>query len=184
MWKRSLGLVAILLLAASCGGNMVDQPKYTPLRQLGTTACAQPLPDGVVARDAVVDQPALTTGSVNDQPIDGYPMPLTADMLQRGRDRYQIFCRPCHGASGNGDGVVTFYGFPALPSLYTNAITSLSTGEIFDVITNGLQPMPAYRQQIPVADRWAIVAYVEALQLSQHVPAASLPNTDREQLPQ
>ena len=184
MWKRSLCLLAVLLLAAACDGNLADQPKCTPLRQLGQTVCAQPLPEGVVAHDAVVDNPSLTTGKVGGQYLTGYPMPLTQAMIQRGRDRYQIFCRPCHGASGDGNGIVTFYGFPHPPNLGDDIIASLSTGTIFTVISNGIRKMPAYRQQIPVADRWAIVAYVKALQLSQNAPVNSLPASDQKQLPQ
>ena len=180
MWKRRLFLLLILVLAAACDDNMANQAKCKPLSD---AACTRSLPDGVVARDAVVDNPALTSGRNGTQYVSGYPFPLTQDVLARGQERYQIFCRPCHGAAGYGNGIVTFYGFLHPPSLHDARIASLSTGLIFSVISGGFGQMPSYSQQISASDRWAIVAYVKALELSQNAPADSLPQSDREQLP-
>ena len=187
MWKRSLCLLALVLLVAACDDNMAHQAKCLPLgaiQDFKSGACAQALPEGVVARDAVVDNPALTTGKVNDQYVTTIPIPLTQAVLERGRDRYTIYCQPCHGAAAYGDGILTKYGFPAPPSFQTDDLRSDPPGFFFDVITNGQGEMYPYASQLAVPDRWAIVAYIRALQLSQHAPADALPAADREQLPQ
>lgn len=185
-WLCLLILFAIPLLAA-CGGNMEDQAKCEPLEQIQgfkDGACAQPLPAGVVARDALVGQDALTTGQSGGQYVSAIPLPVTADLLQRGREQYTIFCQPCHGAAGYGDGIAVQYGFPAPPSLHDQTMRQQPPGYLFDVITHGLGRMYAYGQEIDVPDRWAVVAYVQALQISQHAPADRLPEADRERLPQ
>ncbi len=186
MWKFKALLIVLLLTSAACG-NMADQPKCTALGQIPgfkNGACAQPLPQGVVARDTIVDNPALTTGKVGGQFVTTLPIPVSQDVLERGRDRFQIYCRPCHGAAGYGDGVVTNYGFPAPPSLHSDALRQFPPGAMFGIITSGAGSMPSYAQQIDVNDRWAIIAYVEALQLSQHATVDTLPQADKEQLPQ
>ncbi len=189
MWKRSgslllLGVLALLM--AACSDTMANQPKCLPLAEAnasGVGNCALPLPQGVVARDAVVDNPALTTGIVDNQYVTDFPVAVTQDLLQRGQEQFMIYCRPCHGAAGYGDGILTKYNFPAPPSFHTDAVRNQAPGFFFNVISNGIGNMYSYRQQVSVPDRWAIVAYIRALQLSQHAPAASLPDSDRGQLP-
>ena len=190
MWKHKgtvLALLALVLLASACANTMTDQVKCTTYGQIDgfqDGACAQPLADGVVAADAVVDNPALTTGIVNDQYVTDFPVPVTPDLLQRGQDLFNVYCQPCHGAAGYGDGVITQYYFPAPPSYHSAAVRRQPPGFFFNVITNGVGAMYSYAEQIAVPDRWAVVAYVQALQLSQHVPADTLPESDRGQLPQ
>jgi mono/diheme cytochrome c family protein len=186
MWKRSLILVLILLVAAACDNDMAVQAKCPPLGEIQDFkdgACAQPLPAGVVANDAVVDNDALTTGKINNQYMTAVPVPVSLALLERGQNRYTIYCAVCHGASGYGDGILTKYNFPAPPSFHTDALRSQPPGFFFDVITNGFGRMYPYASQLAEPDRWAIVVYIQALQLSQHAPADSLPPSDQEQLP-
>lgn len=185
--KGSPFLLAILLLMAACDSGLAHQPKCLPLGQAdhpGISACALPLPEGAVSRDAIVDNPALMTGKVNNQYVADFPVSLTKDLLERGRDRFMVYCRPCHGSAGYGDGILTKYNFPAPPSYHTDALRNQPPGFFFSVISNGSGEMYSYGQEINVPDRWAIVAYIRALQLSQYAPAANLPETDRGQLPQ
>ncbi len=186
MWKRSLILLLILLLAAACNDDMAVQAKCQPLgaiQNFKDGACAQSLPEDVIARDVLVGNDALTTGKVNNQFVTTIPIMLTDAVLERGQDRFNVFCQPCHGAAGYGDGITTHYGFPAPLSFHLDAIRSQPPGFFFDAITNGFGRMYPYASQLAVPDRWAIVAYIQALQLSQHAPLETLPQSDQEQLP-
>jgi mono/diheme cytochrome c family protein len=177
----------LLLLVAACDDDMAVQAKCPPLgaiEDFKNGACAQPLPDGVVAVDAVVDNSALTTGKNGDQFVTTIPIPLTDEVLKRGQDRYTIYCAVCHGQAGYGDGVLTKYEFPAPLSYHLDTIRSQPPGFFFDAITDGFGRMYPYASQLSETDRWAVVAYIQALQLSQHVSAGSLPTSDQEQLPQ
>lgn len=180
-------LLLILLSAAACSSDtMAVQAKCPPLGEIQDFkdgACAQPLPVGVVAADIVVDNDALTTGKNGDQFVMTIPIPLTEEVLNRGQDRYTIYCAVCHGQAGYGDGIATKYGFPAPLSYHLDAIRAEPPGFFFDAITNGFGRMYPYSSQLSEPDRWAIVAYIQALQLSQHAPARSLPTSDQEQLP-
>ena len=111
-----------------------------------------------------------------------FPFPVTREVLDRGRDRFEIFCAPCHGRTGYGDGMIVRRGFVPPPSFHTDALRQAPVGHLFDVATNGLGAMPSYAAQVPVRDRWAIVAYIKALQLSQHVDVDDLPSDVRQQL--
>jgi mono/diheme cytochrome c family protein len=106
------------------------------------------------------------SGAIFPDDIDTFPFPVTADVVARGQERYQIFCSMCHGATGAGDGMVVRRGFKQPPSYYTEDLRNAPVGHFFDVMTNGWGSMPDYAQQIPVQDRWAIVSYIRALQLS------------------
>ncbi len=184
---RVIAAVLMLVLVAACGDDMAVQAKCPPLGEIQgfkDGACAQPLPDGVVAANAVVDNDALTTGKVNGQYVTTIPIALSESVLQRGQNRFNVYCQPCHGAAGYGDGVLTKYEFPAPPSFHTDALRNEPVGFYFDVITNGFARMYPYATQLNEPDRWAVVAYIRALQLSQHTPAKSLPASDQEQLPQ
>jgi mono/diheme cytochrome c family protein len=105
-------------------------------------------------------------------------------MLERGRQRYRIFCIVCHDALGTGYGKIVERGYTAPPSFHIPRLREAPVGHFFDVVTNGYGSMPDYRQQIPPRDRWAIIAYIRALQLSQHAPLAQLPEEDRQRLRQ
>ena len=116
--------------------------------------------------------------------LDALPFPLTAEVLDRGEQRFNIYCTPCHGMAGNGDGMIVRRGYRKPPSYHIDRLRAALLGHFYDVMTNGFGAMPDYRAQIAPRDRWAIAAYVRALQLSQHAPAAAVPPEERQKLSQ
>jgi len=180
----ALALAGVLLLI-SCRQDMFDQPRSKPLRQsdfFGDKRLARPPVPGTVARGQLRDDPHLFTGRVNGALVTTFPFPITRDVLERGRERYNIFCTPCHDRVGDGNGMVVLRGYRAPPSLHIDRLRDAPVGHYYDVITNGLGAMPDYAAQIPVRDRWAIVAYVRALQLSQRATLADVPLAARTEL--
>ena len=176
-----LGLVGLLALSG-CRQDMHDQPKYIPLRQSEFFAdhrSERPLVEGTVAHGEVEGSDLLSTGLVNGELATVFPFPVTWDVMQRGQDRYDIFCAPCHARTGNGDGMIVRRGFRAPPSLHVDRLRQAPAGHFFDVISNGFGAMPDYAAQIKAEDRWAIVAYVRALQLSEHATLADVPAAER-----
>lgn len=156
---RALALLVMLSLAG-CGQSMRVQPHARDNGQTGawpSGATARPLPEGVVA-----------LGETSYQNAALHAPPATPALLARGRERYNIFCSECHGYTGAGDGMVALRGYPRPPSLESAEAMNESAGQIFGTITSGKGIMFAYAAQIAPADRWAIIAYVRALQLSQH----------------
>jgi mono/diheme cytochrome c family protein len=120
---------------------------------------------------------ALQAGQIAG--VDLFPFEVTEEVLWRGQERYNIYCMPCHGHVGDGDGMIVRRGFPAPPSLHINRLREAPAGHLFDVITNGWGAMPPYNHQIPPRDRWAIVAYLRALQLSQNATLDDVPAEER-----
>jgi mono/diheme cytochrome c family protein len=166
--------VPIALLLAGCDQDMADQPRYDPLEassQFADGMSARTPVSGTVARDADL-APAP----------QAIPTPVTMEMLQRGRERFDIFCAPCHGRSGDGRGVIVRHGFPAPPSYHQDALRQAPDRHFYDVISNGYGAMYSYAARVPPADRWAIVAYIRALQVSRDVPLAALPANLRAKL--
>ena len=161
---------------------MHNQPKFRPLRAsefFGDARSARPQVEGTVARGHLEDDELLNTGKIDGKAVDLFPFPVTAVTMARGRERYDVFCSPCHGRTGLGDGMVVRRGLRKPPSHVIDRLRAAPAGYLFDVITNGFGAMPDYRAQIPVPDRWAIVAYMRALQLSAHAALADLPPADR-----
>jgi mono/diheme cytochrome c family protein len=130
-------------------------------------------PAGTVARGLLKDDDTFYRGGDTSSPVQANPVPVTADLLERGQERYNIYCAPCHSRTGLGNGMVVQRGFLPPPSLHDARIVQLPDGQIFQVISKGLRNMPSYAKQIPEADRWAVVAYVRALQYSQNAGAGS-----------
>lgn len=169
------------LLAAGCRQDMHDQPKFKPLAKndfFADRRSARPLVDGTVARGHLRGDAALYTGKADGKPVDTFPFAVSAAVMARGQERFDIFCSPCHGRTGAGDGMIVRRGYRKPPTFHEDRLRQAAPGYTFDVITNGFGAMPDYAQQIPVQDRWAIVAYIKALQRSQHaaidgVPAAA-----------
>jgi mono/diheme cytochrome c family protein len=124
----------------------------------------------------------LYFGKLNGQPSEAFPYPVTAEIVQRGQQRYNVFCSPCHGFTGDGDGMIVQRGFRHPPSFHEDRLRTAPVGHFFDVITNGFGVMYPYNYRIPVADRWAIISYVRALQLSRQVPIADVPDAERAKL--
>jgi len=166
---------------------MHNTPTAQPLREslfVKNASTARPLVEGTVARGTLQDDAAFFTGKSGAVAVDALPFPLTAEVLDRGEQRYNIYCTPCHGLAGNGDGMIVQRGFRQPPSYHIDRLRTAPIGYFYDVMTNGFGAMPDYRAQIAPRDRWAIAAYVRALQLSQHAPAAELSQEERQKLSQ
>ena len=173
------------LAAGGCRQDMHNQPKVKPLaesRFYGDLRSARPIVEGTVARGRLEDDDALFAGKIDGQDVTEFPFPVTRDLMARGRERYDIFCSPCHDRTGRGNGMVVKRGLRQPPSLHIERLRQASIGHFFDVITAGFGAMPDYRDQIPVRDRWAIAAYIRALQASQHSTLDAVPPDEREKL--
>ena len=157
---------------------MHDQPKVKPYAKsdfFEDQRSARPLVEGTIARGQLRDDAALYTGKAAGKPVEVFPFPVSAEVMARGQERFDIFCSPCHGRTGAGDGMIVQRGYRKPPTFHQDRLRQAAPGYVFDVITNGFGAMPDYAQQIPVRDRWAIVAYLRALQRSQNVAAGTLP---------
>ncbi|HEV7666192.1 MAG TPA: cytochrome c [Chloroflexota bacterium] len=167
---------------------MATQPSYRPYQPTDFFAdgtSARPLPADTVARGHLEDDPLLFTGKTpSGQLATEFPYPVTRDVVDRGRQRFEIACVPCHGFAGAGDGMVVQRGFSPPPTFHSDRLRQAPVGHFFDVVTNGFGAMPSYATQVTVQDRWAIVAYIRALQLSRAAPVAVVPPADRAQLEQ
>jgi mono/diheme cytochrome c family protein len=180
---RSALLPAVvgLLLVAGCRQDMHNQPKYRPLRAttfFADGSSARPLVEGTVARGTLQEDVAFFTGKNGNTPVSELPFPVDDQVLSRGQDRYDVFCTPCHDATGSGRGMVVQRGYRQPPSFHDPRLRMAEPGYFFDVMTNGFGAMPDYRAQLPARDRWAVVAYIRALQLSQQATATDVPGGD------
>ena len=173
------GLLILLAFgAAGCRQDMHDQPKLKPYRSsefFADGSGMRPLPAHTVARGSLQEVSHFFTGRMTDGSIaTELPMPITKALLKRGQERFTIYCTPCHGQVGDGRGMVVRRGYKQPTSYHDERLRQVPIGYFFDVMTNGFAVMPSYAPQVPPEDRWAIAAYIRALQLSQHVDAASL----------
>lgn len=170
-----------LLTAGGCRQDMHNQPKYGPLQASALFAdggSSRPLVEGTVARGLLQEDEAFFTGKAGNKLVTELPFALDEQVLARGQERYNIFCSPCHDATGSGRGMVVQRGYRQPPSLHDERLRAAEAGHFFDVMTNGFGAMPDYRQQLSARDRWAIVGYIRALQLSQHASGADIPGGD------
>ena len=184
---RLLGASALLLTVAACRQDMHDQPKYRGLRGsdfFADGSSARPLVANTVARGHLNDDTLLVTGKDAGVDTTVFPFPVTEQVMARGQERFNIYCSPCHGRTGLGDGMVVRRGYKRPPAFGEERLRVAPVGHLFDVMTNGLGAMPDYQSQIPADDRWAIAAYVRALQLSQHASPHDVPAADRGKLDQ
>jgi len=182
--RRALVSAACLLglALAGCRQDMHDQPRYKPYREsdfFGDRRSARAPVEGTVARGMLREDTHLYAGKVGGALAETFPFPVTGALLQRGRERYGIYCTPCHGLAGNGDGMIVTRGYRKPSSFHVDRLRGERPGYFYDVITNGFGAMPDYAAQIPVEDRWAIVGYVRALQLSQNATVADVPAAQR-----
>jgi mono/diheme cytochrome c family protein len=182
--RRALVSAACLvgLTLAGCRQDMHDQPRYKPYREsdfFGDRRSARAPVEGTVARGRLREDTHLYAGKVDGALAEAFPFPVTGAVLERGRERYGIYCTPCHGFAGNGDGMIVTRGFRKPSSFHVDRLRGERPGYFYDVITNGFGAMPDYAAQIPVEDRWAIVGYVRALQLSQNATVADVPAEKR-----
>ena len=189
-------LLAVFVVLSGCGVrfDMQDQPRYKAYKKSDffiDGRASRDIPEGTVARGLLKENKAFYTGQVdNPDPnavaestvdasgntvvtsfpnaISEFPVPVTKEFVDRGQDRYNIYCTVCHGPVGAGDGMIVRRGFPQPPSYHVDRLRNAPVGHFFDVITNGQGRMNSYASQVPVADRWAIVAYIRTLQISQN----------------
>ena len=174
----TLALTLALVVLAGCRQDMHDQPKFKPLAMntfYPDDRSARPLVEGTVARDDERADTYYYTGKINGQSGTEFPFPVTREVLDRGEQRFNIYCAPCHSRVGDGNGMIVQRGFKRPPSYHTDRLRQMPIGHFFDVMTNGFGGMSEYKSQISVSDRWAIAAYIRALQLSQDATRADVP---------
>lgn len=167
--------IAALLLLTACRNDMHVQPKILPLTRsdfFEDGRGSRTPPAGTIARGQLRDDIYLFTGMVNGKPGDMMPFPATKEVLERGRERFNIYCSPCHSRLGDGNGMIVQRGFRRPPSYYEPRLRQSPLGHFYDVMTNGFGAMPDYAAQVNTHDRWAIAAYVRALQMTQSAPAS------------
>ncbi len=199
-WKLFLILNSAFLILnlSACRQDMQDQPKYLPYRgseMFADSNSSRPLVKGTLARGYLWGDSELYTGkmtAVDAAPkdtnakagsdVNTFPFPITREILDRGQERYNIYCSPCHGVLGDGQGMIVNRGFSPPPTYHQDRLRNAPLGHFFDVITNGFGRMPDYSMQIPPRERWAIIAYIRALQLSQNANVADLPPSDLSKL--
>lgn len=186
--KITLAVVLLALSLSGCLNNMRDQPRYEPLEVsqfFSDQRSSRPLVDNTVPRGALIEDRVFVTGRTEDGGlVKDIPAEITADLLERGRERYDIFCSPCHGFDGFGEGMIVQRGFTPPPSFHSDRLRQSPAGHYFEVITNGFGQMFSYAYRISPDDRWAIVAYIRALQISQNASPDDVPQDEFQQLEQ
>ena len=172
-------LLALITLTSACRIDMHVQPRQNPLSRSDffvDQRSERPPVEGTVARGDLRADTYFYTGKIGNNPGDVMPLPVTKEVLERGRERFNIFCAPCHSRLGDGNGMVPSRGFARKPpSFHIVRLEKAPVGYFYDVITNGFGIMPDYASQIPPQDRWDIVAYIRTLQLSQNATMADVP---------
>ena len=175
---------AVPLLGGGCHQDMRDQPRYEALEAsdfFGDGQSARLPVAGTVARGQLDEDEAFYSGKTNGQLVAELPVELNQELLKRGQDRFNIFCSPCHGRTGAGNGMIVERGFRRPPSYHSERLRNAPAGHFFDVMTHGFGAMPSY-ERIEPHDRWAIVAYIRVLQLSQNATLQDVPADERRQL--
>jgi mono/diheme cytochrome c family protein len=175
-------VVLTSFLLSACRQDMHDQPKYIPLRQstfFDDARSARPLVAGTVARGHLHDDSLFETGRAGTADGNVFPIAVDAALLARGRERFDIYCSPCHGRTGSGDGMVVRRGFRRPESFHTDRLRATPPGHFVDVMLNGFGAMSDYADKVDARDRWAITAYIRALQLSEHATIADVPAAER-----
>jgi mono/diheme cytochrome c family protein len=196
--KRALFIaVASAAVVAGCRGETSADPPYHLISDMDWQSKYQanqesplfadgramrPLVEGTVAQGELREDDSFYRGKTGDVYVARAPVPVDDALLQRGQDRYNIYCTPCHDKTGSGHGMAVKHGFPIPVDLASDRVRGFADGQIFDVITNGVRNMPSYRKQIPVADRWAIVTWVRVLGHSQHATLEDVPAGQRDRI--
>lgn len=168
--------------------NMDDQPKYEPQETSAFfkdgKAMQTPV-EGTVARENLRADDAFYRGKdANGKFLKNIPVEMTKSLLERGQERFNIYCSPCHSRVGDGKGIMVQKGYVPPPSFHDDRIRNMPDGEIFNTITHGIRNMPSYAHQIPVKDRWAIISYIRALEKSQNATLEDIPEEKRDKVRQ
>ncbi len=183
--RRLVFLGVLLLTLTGCGRNMYEQARFEedePSAFFADGTSSQPLPDGVVSRSRGSIDEVFFTGQDANGLLAEPPLEITQEVLERGQERYNIYCSPCHNYSGDGQGMIVQKGFVQPASFHEERLQASPVGYFFNVITNGYGRMYSYGSRVPPEDRWAIASYIKALQYSQTAPVADLPAEVRERL--
>jgi mono/diheme cytochrome c family protein len=178
-------LLGFLVLLTACRRDMQDQPRYKPLAASSFFAdgrSARPMVEGTVARGHLRIDEARYTGKIEGEDIDQFPIPIAKEDIERGQTRFNVYCTPCHGRLGDGNGMVVLRGFRQPPSYYSDRLVHAPLGHFYDVISNGFGAMPSYASRVQSDDRWRIVAYIRALQLSESASLNDVPPDQRQNL--
>jgi mono/diheme cytochrome c family protein len=179
--RRRVLMGAALLLAAACRQDMHDQPKYKALRGSPFFAdgrASRPVVDGTIARGDLELDPARTTGKVGTD-YAANPLPRNEAVFRRGRERFDIYCSPCHDRAGTGAGMIVERGNKPPPTFHQDRLRAVADGYLFEVMTQGFGVMPSYAEQVPIDDRWAIAAWIRVLPRSQYATVADVPPAAR-----
>ena len=182
---RFAGAALLALVVAACRQDMHDQPSYSPYEESSFFAdgqSARPLVAGTVARGQLKDDPLLYTGKEGEEPATVFPFPVDEKVMTRGQERFNIYCALCHGRAGDGEGIIPQRGFQSPPTFHQDRLREAPASYYFTVITNGFGAMPSYATEVPPQDRWAIIAYIRALQLSQNATIEDVPQDRRGEL--
>jgi hypothetical protein len=177
-WTLASAALAMLVLATGCRQDMQDEPKMVPQREstfFANGRSVRPQVEGTVARGQQDAEDYFHTGVIGNQVEDKMPFPVTMNVLLRGQEQFNIYCTPCHSRVGNGRGMIVERGYKPAGDLVGARILQEPLGHYFDVISHGYGAMPDYASQINTQDRWAIAAYIRALQLSQHAALQDVP---------
>lgn len=183
---KTIALLVLALAAAGCRQDMFEEPKYKPLVESSFYVdgrSARPVPPGTFAYGVADEGDAIERGvEKNGDFVAGIPLPVDETLLRRGRERFDIYCSPCHGRLGDGNGTVAKRGFKIPADLNSARVRNAPPGYLYAVIENGYGAMPDYEDQVDVHDRWAIVAYIRALELSRSATLADAPPQARARL--
>ncbi|RMD94067.1 MAG: cytochrome c [Calditrichaeota bacterium] len=182
--KLTFILSCVMLFMVACRQDMHDQPRYEPLEEstfFADARSSRPLVAGTVPRGHLDLDEHFYTGKVNGEPVTTFPFEITREVIKRGQERYNIFCSPCHDRVGRGKGMIVRRGLKQPPSFHTIRLREAPVGHFFDVITNGFGVMPSYADKVKPRDRWAIIAYIRALQLSQNINWEELTPQEKKQ---
>jgi mono/diheme cytochrome c family protein len=178
--------ISYLLFCPGCRRDMFLQPSEKPLERSDffrdNQMASRPLPAHTVARGQLEEDEAFYTGKIGQNLVAEFPLPITREVLQRGQERFDIYCAPCHGRTGEGNGMIPQRGYPAPPSYHIERLRAAPVGHFFDVITRGYGVMYSYANRVEPEDRWAIAAYIRALQLSRNAKISDVPGGERAQL--
>ena len=180
-----MAVIVMTVAVVGCRQDMHDAPRYEPLEASTFFADgrgSRMLVANTVARGMLREDDHLYRGKIDGELTDIFPMSVTADVMARGQQRFNVFCSPCHGQTGQGNGMVVQRGFPAPPSYHQARLREAPAGYFFDVMTHGFGAMSDYSAQVPVDDRWAIAAYIRALQRSQQATIDDVPVARRAEL--
>ena len=177
--------VLCLFVTVSCRQDMHDQPRAEPFEEsdfFGDRRSVRPAVEGTIPRGHLRLDEHFYTGKINGALATTFPRPVTIDVLRRGRERYDIYCAPCHSKVGDGLGMIVQRGMIQPESFHSQRLVEVEVGHYFDVITNGFGNMYSYEERISPEDRWAITAYIKALQMSQGANLSDLPDSDQQRI--